>query len=1061
MLTKPRSCCALSLFLFFALVGPSTARESSRTDQDISPDLFSTLEYRLIGPYRGGRVTAVAGDPTDPLTFYFGSTGGGVWKTTSAGKQWSNISDEQIGVASIGAVAVAPSDSNVVYVGTGSACPRGNISVGDGVYRSTDGGRSWQHTGLSEAGQIGRILVHPDKPDTLYVAALGHIFGPNPERGIFKSTDGGRSWNPSLTVSDRAGGVDLSMNPRNPREIYASIWQAERKPWTMIDGGEQSGLYKSSDAGKSWTLLTDASLDNGLPSGILGRIGVDVSPARPNRVWALIGTPDKSSGLYRSDDSGKSWKKTAGDSRLTTRSWYYGHVRADPIDPDTLYVSNVQFLKSIDGGSSFELLGAPHGDFHDLWINPDKPSIMVQGNDGGATVTLDGGTTWSSLNNQPTAEFYRVTVDNQFPYRLYGAQQDNSTISVPSWASSGLAREQLWYDVGGGESGHIAVHPDDPDIIYAGTFIGRIDRYDRKADFARDVVIYPEMQDGTAPHDLKYRFQWNAPIRFSPHDPTILYHTSNFVHRSRDGGMSWETISPDLTRNEPEKQKLPGGPVQHDHSGVEVYNTIFAFEESPVTPGVLWAGADDGLVHLSRDNGASWVDITPPGMEIDSTINDIVLSPRSEGRATLAVHRYRMDDFRPYLWQTNDFGATWRLLTDGSNGIPDNHPVRAVAEDPDREGLLYAGTEFGLFVSFDDGGNWQSLQLNLPVTPITDLEVHEQDLVVATQGRSFWILDNLSVLHQLEPAIADTEVFLFEPRPAFVIETQVQFDDYQGPQGQAGGAAIYYWLSDEPEEPARLEILGSNGELLRSFEPGETSVDSAVRMGHRRDRTVMPAEKGLNRFDWNLKQEGPDLIEGSFFSLADTGGYRVLPGTYTVRLTVGDDVQEQEVEVLKDPRLSDVTLADLEAQHELIRQIVATLEKTHRNIRALRSVRAQLRSLSDRTERAGFAGDWQQQADDLIRRLNAAEEDLIQTRAGTNQDLLNHPPRLDDQLAYLYTHVAHAYGRPTAGSYDRHDDLRQQLDPYLAELEALYANELQAFNTALQSAGVPSVLQSR
>ncbi len=1050
---------------------PSITPTDTPSNEIYSPDLFAALSFRLVGPHRGGRVTTVTGDPINPFTFYFGSTGGGVWKTHSAGERWENISDDQIGVGSIGAVAIAPSDRNVLYVGTGSACPRGNVSAGDGIYKSTDAGKTWQHIGLPEAGQIGRILVHPERPDTVYAAALGHIFGPNAQRGIYKSVDGGSSWQLALSVSSHAGGVDLAMNPKNPRELFAAIWQAERKPWTMIDGGEDSGLYKSIDAGESWTRLTDPALANGLPSGLLGRIGVEVSPIHPSRVWAIISTPDDAGGLFRSDDSGKTWARKSDDHRLTTRAWYYSHVRADPVDPDTVYISNVQFLKSIDGGTSFERIRAPHGDFHDLWINPATPSIMVQGSDGGATVTLDGGKTWSDLNNQPTAEFYRVAVDNQFPYRLYGAQQDNSTISVPSWAISGLAPEQLWFSVGGGESGHIAVHPENPDIIYAGTFIGRIDRYDRKADFARDVVIYPQMQDGTAPRDLKYRFQWNAPIRFSPHDPEIIYHTSNFVHRSTDGGMNWETISPDLTRNEPDKQLLPGGPIQHDHTGVEVYNTIFAFEESPFTPGLLWAGSDDGLLHISRDDGATWTNITPPSMEIDSTVNDIALSPHREGSAIIAVHRYRVDDFRPYIWKTDDFGATWTSLTDGTNGIPDNHPVRAVVEDPDREGLIYAGTEFGLFVSFDGGNHWQTLQLNLPPTPITDLEVHEKDLVVATQGRSFWILDDLTLLHQLSESVAEEPVFLFEPAPAYLIDTKVRFDDYQGPQGQTDGAVLYYWIAEEPEGTGTLDILSLEGDLVRSITTTETPPASTSDGGHKPDRPTLPAKKGLNRFVWDLEKNGPDLIEGSFFSLADTGGYKVLPGTYTLRLTIGDPtigdptmddrVLEQPLSVLMDPRLTDVELDDLRAQHALLDEIAETLNLTHNNVRALRSVRSQLRLIATRIEESGYTGDWKPKANDLIDQLTAIEDELIQTRAETNQDLLNHPPRLDDQLAYLYTHVAHAYGRPSQGSYERLEDLRSELTPHLEALDTLYSNELRDFNESLRTAGVPSVLRSR
>ena len=1036
------------------LGGGVVSAEKSDANTVFDPALFSAMKYRLVGPFRGGRVTAVAGVASQPFTFYFGSTGGGVWKTTSAGETWENISDGFFGVGSIGAIVVAPSDPNVIYAGTGSACPRGNISVGDGVYRSTDAGKTWRHIGLGDTGQIGRIVVHPSDPDLVYVAALGHIFGPNEERGVFRSADGGRTWDKVLFVSDQAGAVDLTMNPANPRHLFAAIWRAERKPWTMIDGSNESGLYRSIDGGRTWELLTREGVENGLPGGVLGRVGVSISAARPERVWALVTATGDRGGLYRSDDGGDSWRLISDDHRLTTRGWYYTHVHADPADPETVFINNVHFLRSIDGGRSFERRPVPHGDNHDLWINPLDPEIMIQANDGGANVTLDGGKTWSTQHNQPTAEFYRVMVDNQFPYRLYGAQQDNSTISIPSWAPNVLTPEETWFAVGGGESGHIAVHPDDPDIVYAGTYIGRIDRYDRRASFGRNVVIYPQMQDGTAPRDLKYRFQWNAPIRFSPHDPEVLYHTSNYVHRSRDEGMSWETISPDLTRNELEKQGLPGGPIQHDHTGVEVFNTIFAFEESPHMAGELWAGSDDGLVHLSRDAGATWTDITPPAMEADSTINTIALSPHRPGRAFLAVHRYRMDDFRPLLWRTNDHGVSWDLLTDGSNGIPSDHPTRAIAEDPDRRGLLYAGTEFGLFVSFDDGAHWQSLQLNLPVTPVTDLQVHHQDLVVATQGRSFWILDDLTLLHQLREGLTDADAHLFEPRDSYRVADMADFRGSRTPQQPDGGATLFYWFGEEPAEPVTLEILDSGGEVLRTFHSeGEDHEED-----REDDDPVLPAARGMNRFVWDLKRSGPDLLDKALFSLAYTGPYYVQPGSYTARLKIGDTELTQPVQVRKDPRLTWVDDEDLRAQSELIEEVATTFESVHDTIAKLRSVRDQIQAMTERAEKAGYGGEWKQQGVDINKRIARLEDELIQTRAETNQDLLNYPPKLDDQLAYLYGHVYQAYGRPTEGSYQRLEDLRQQLEPHLEAALDILETDLAAFDEALEETGLPAVI---
>jgi len=1048
--------------------GATGATQASQSDaaadpnEVIEPSLFDAMEYRMVGPFRGGRATTVTGVAGEPLTFYMGTSGGGVWKTSNAGETWENVSDGDFGVGSIGAVAVAQADANVVYVGTGSACPRGNVSAGDGIYRSTDAGRNFTHIGLPEAGQIGAVRVHPTNPDLVYVAALGHIFGPNDERGVYRSEDGGATWEQVLFVSRTAGAVDLAMNPANPRELYAAIWRAERKPWTMIDGGEESGLYKSTDGGDTWELLTDADEDNGLPSGVLGRIGVAISPSNPQRVWALVAAEESKAGLYRSDDSGESWERVSDDHDLTTRGWYYTHVHADPQDDNTVYVNNGPFLRSIDGGRTFQRRSTPHGDNHDLWINPDQPDIMIQSNDGGANVTLDGGESWSSQHNQPTAEFYRVTVDNQFPYRLYGAQQDNSTISVPSFSASDVSPEQYWFSVGGSESGHIAVHPENPDLIYAGNYIGQIDRLDRKTGFARDVIIYPQMQDGTAPRDLRYRFQWNAPIRFSPNDPDVIYHTSNYVHRSRDGGMSWETISPPLTRNEPEKQDLPGGPIQHDHTGVEVFNTVFAFEEAPGEPGVLWAGADDGLIHVSRDDGANWTDVTPPEMEIDSTVNVLHVSPHRRGRVFAAVHRYRMDDMRPYLWRTDDYGASWELLTDGNNGIPDHHPVRAVAEDPDREGLIYVGTEFGMFVSFDDGAHWQSLQLNLPVVPITDITVHRQDLVVATQGRSFWILDDLTPLHEVTADITENDDWLYPPRDAIRAHSMRGFGGDRAPENPAAGALIYYWLAEEPAEPIQLEILDGEGDVLRTFlsKAEEDAEDDADEDGDD-DEPELPAAAGMNRFVWDLKRTGPDLIDDAIFSLAYTGDYFVVPGAYAVRLTAGVSTTTRPLQVIKDPRLVDVTQADLEAQNALLAEIATAFEELHGEISALRTVREQARTVARRATDGGYEGNWSEQAEAIADKLTAVEDEIIQHRAETGQDLLNFPPRLDDQFAYLYSHVYPAYGRPTQGDYQRLEDLKVEAAPYLAEIRQIIDTDLAAFNAALQAAGVPAVIVGR
>ncbi len=1061
-----------------------TPAAGAEAEPRFEPELFEKLEARLVGPYRGGRVTAVTGVHGDLKTFYMGSTGGGVWKTEDGGVSWKNVTDGQLGVGSIGAVAVAPSDSNVVWAGTGSACPRGNVSPGDGVYRSTDAGQSWQHAGLREAGQIGRIRVHPTDPDRAWVAALGHIFGPNDERGVFRTTDGGRSWQKVLFVSDRAGAVDLALDPVNPRVLYAATWRVERKPWTLTSGGEGSSLWRSTDGGDSWERLTD-----GLPQGELGRIGVAVSPARPQRVWALIEAEE--GGLYRSDNGGKSFRRVNAEREFRQRAWYYTHVFADPRDAETVWVLNVGLWRSHDGGKSFEYLRAPHGDHHDLWIHPDDPQVVINGNDGGANVSYNGGATWSAQDNQPTAEMYRLTVDGQFPYRLYGCQQDNSCVSIPSrTAARGIARHH-WWVIGGCESGHVAVDPRNPDVTYAGCYGGQLGRHDRRTDQEREIMVYPQLAVGQAAADLRYRFQWNAPLRISPHDPNVLYHASQYVHRSTDEGQSWQAISPDLSRKDPAKQEYAGGPITLDNTGVEVYGTVFAFEESPREAGVLWAGSDDGLVHLSRDGGTTWQDVTPKQMPEWAQVNAIELSPHGPGRALLAVTRYRLDDFRPYVFRTDDYGARWQLLTDGANGIPAGHFVRVVREDPGRKGLLFAGTEFGLYVSFDDGVRWQPLELGLPATPITDLAIAEGDLVIATQGRSFWIFDDLSPLRQLDDATAAAAVHLFQPRDAHRFGGGGFFGGSE-PSGKNPpvGVVLQYLLGEEAAARAAegqlevsIEILGGAGEVLRSF----SSLREERRAPSPWERFLppdalpvrkLPAERGVNRFVWDLRLADADLVDGTVL-WGSARGPVVPPGTYEVAFTAGDYSRRHRVEVRADPRLA-TSPADYEAQYALAREIWASLSASHRALRRLRDVRQQVEALTGRLAERGAgdgAGNDGSQAvgggpsaaaadADPVRaaaaavtaRLDAIEDALHQNRSESSQDVLNFPPRLDNQLLALLGVVGAAEAPPTDGTRRRYADLEAELDAQLAALDAVFATELDAFNQAVRATDAQPVI---
>ncbi|TNF72635.1 MAG: glycosyl hydrolase [Acidobacteria bacterium] len=1000
------------------------------------------MKFRNIGPYRGGRVTAVTGVVGDFETYYMGSTGGGVWKTTDAGVSWKNISDKHFAVASVGAIAVAESDPNVIYVGTGSACPRGNVSPGIGVYRSTDAGKTWTHVGLDDVGQIARIRVHPQDPDLVYVAALGHIFGPNEERGVFRSTDGGETWEKVLFVSDRAGAGDLAMSPHNPRILFAGIWEVERKPWTMESGGEDGGLYRSTDGGDSWEELSE-----GLPEGMTGRIGVTVSAANPDRVWALIEAEE--GGLFRSEDGGEEFRLINSDRNFRQRAWYYTHVFADPQDPETVYILNVGMWRSVDGGKSFSYIRAPHGDHHDLWIQPENAQILINGNDGGANVSFNGGKTWSSQAIQPTAEMYRVTVDDQFPYRVYGCQQDNSCVSLPSrTSSSGIARQD-WWVIGGCESGHVAVDPRNPEITYSGCYGGSIGRYDHATDQEREIMAYPQLAVGQAARDLKYRFQWNAPIRLSPHDPSVLYHTSQYVHRSTDEGQSWEVISPDLTRNDPDKQDYAGGDLTWDNTGVEVYDTIFAFEESVQTPGLLWAGTDDGRVHISRDNGANWEEITPAGMPDWGQVNTLELSAHDPGRAFLAVTRYRLDDFRPYIFRTNDYGATWTQIADGSNGIPEDHFVRVVREDPDRKGLLYAGTEFGLYISFDDGASWRSFQLELPVTPITDLAVAHQDLVVATQGRSFWILDDLTPLHQLSGDSFEGDVQLFAPRDTYRFGGGFSFGD----EGVAGrnppaGVMIHYYLDTEPEEEVTLEILDAEGDVLRTLSSTkeEPQAPSPWRQffpavgGARK----LEAKEGLNRYDWNLRLHDAELVEDAvLWGFAQ--GPKVPPGTYQARLSVGDSTQTTSFRVKADPRL-DTSQSDFDAQFGLAKSIWQSTTDSHTALGKIRDIRGQVEDIRKRLDAIGKGEGVAEAAETVNDRLSEIEKKIYQTRNEAGQDILNYPPKLDNQLLGLMFVVESGDARPTDGSVQRYQELAAELDGLETEIDSVVGTELAAFD---------------
>jgi len=1018
--------------------------------------LYSGLEYRMIGPYRGGRVTAVTGVPgSDGRTFYMGATGGGVWKTTNAGISWKNVSDGWFAVGSIGSIAVAPSDSQVVYVGTGSWAWRGNVSTGRGIYRSDDGGKSWRFLGLASTGSIGALAVDPRDPDRVFAAALGHPFGPSSERGVYRTEDGGRTWEKVLFISDSTGFADLSMDPSNPRVVYAAAWRAERKPWTMVDGAREGGIWKTTDGGDHWRRLS-----GGLPDGLLGKIGVAVSPVDPDRVYALVVAKDPDGGIWRSDDAGKSWSHVDSEHKLTQRGWYYARIIADPKDPNTVYAPNVRLWRSVDAGRKWERIRTRHGDDHSLWIQPSDPDVMIEGNDGGANITNDGGRTWSSLYNQPTAQLYRVFVDDRFPYRVYGPQQDLGTISVPAWApgTGEVTPQGLWRTQGGGESGWIAFDPDHPAVTYAGSYMGVNDRMDHETGRGRNMIVYPQLSDGVAPKDLEYRFQWSAPIVKSRFDTSVVYHAAQYVLKTTDGGRTWTRISPDLTRGDTTKEEIPGGPVQHDHTGVEIYGTIFALAEGTRSADVLWAGSDDGLVHLTRDGGKTWTDVTPPGLPEFSTVNVIEPSPHEAGKAYVTAYRYRMDDWTPYVFETTDWGAHWSRIADGTRGIPARDPVRVVREDPGRAGLLYAGTEFGAFVSFDDGAHWQTLQQNLPPVPVTDLVVHGSDLVVATQGRSFWILDDVTPLRQVADSVATAGRFLFRPRPAY----RADMGGFRGAgiSGPPGPAVFDYYLSANVRDTLTLEILDADGNVVRTFRSGKTEGGEASEeesfFGGGRDRPL-PSGKGMHRYTWNLRLKGVDKPEDAVV-WGYTGGPTAVPGTYTARLSADDWSAERKFKIRPDPRWQGVSHQDLVDQLHMATAVRDTLQQVYDAIRALRSAREQVKAAAKRAGDAGAGGDVAARADSLIAHMTALEGELVQTRNESGQDPIRFPPRFDNQVAALYDNVAGPDGAPTGGARERWQDLVSQWKEFRGRLDGLLKDGVASFNQLLQQQDVPAVV---
>ena len=1039
-----------------------------------APENLGGLKWRCIGPPRGGRVVAVAGDPADKAVAYFGACAGGIWKTIDGGLYWRCVSDGFMGSAAVGAIAVAPSDSNVIYAGTGETTIRIDVSYGDGVYKSIDAGRTWSHVGLKASKHIGRIAIHPRDPDIAFVAALGDIFGPHEERGVFRTKDGGKTWTKVLYRDADTGAVDISIDPNNPRIVFATLWQTRRNFWNLSSGGPGSGLFRSMDGGNTWEEISDAS---GLPSRPLGKLGVSVSPARSGRVFALIEAVNEKTGLYRSDDYGRRWTQVSSNRDLMHRPWYYTHVFADTRDADTVYICNLQMWKSTDGGVSFSEINTPHGDNHDLWIDPVDPNRMVQGNDGGANVSYNGGVTWSSIYNQPTAQFYRIDTDNRHPYRVYGTQQDNTSAAVPSSTIWGAITLGDCSYPGTGESGFIAVHPKDNDIVYCGAIgsspggAGALQRYDYRTGQIQLVNVWPEGSRGVAPRDLKYRFAWTFPIVFSPHAPHALYAAGNHVFRSTDEGMTWQEISPDLSLNDKSRQGHSGGDVTRESAGAEMHATCASVAESPHRKGEIWASTDDGLVHVSRDDGASWKNVTPPDMPKLAYVGCVEISAHDPDTIYLSATRYKLSDYEPYLFRSTDSGKTWQSI---NGDFPAGEITRVVRADPVRTGLLFVGTETGIFMSLDDGVSWSRLTCGLPVVPVYDLKIKGADLVAGTHGRSFWILDDISPLREL--ADGSTATRLVPPRTT--IRNRLRFGSLRSarrgisfelafglgggvitteqPDGRKtrefldvgenppNGVIVYYWLGEGETGPVALTFRDGAGKEIVILRSDDTKLGA-----DKRPR----AEPGLNRYVWDMQYPPPVRLDTSLVTPrvkplapeADPpGGPVAVPGDYSVELAVGSTKASANFKIARDPRLA-TPLDGHQKQFDLLREITQSLSLLNQSVNRIRRLRRQLDAL---TEAAGEAHtDFRERAKRASASLQAIERVLVDVDRESSRDILRHPAGLDDTLADLINNVAVSDTAPTASAEAVAREVMAKVAVEFAKLEALLHGDIAAINT--------------
>ena len=1019
------------LFITYNSLEAQSRKRANKNKITYPESTYESIKYRSLGPHRGGRSAAVTGVPGNPNLFYFGATGGGVWKTEDGGQSYENISDGYFG-GSIGSVAVSKSDNNVIYVGGGEVTLRGNVSSGYGIWKSVDAGKTWNFSGLPKSRHVPRIVIDPNNHNIVYAAVLGNIYKPTSDRGVYKSKDGGKTWEKVLFSNNHSGAVELVMDPSNSRTLYAATWRVNRTPYSLNSGGEGSALWKSVDQGENWTKI---SINEGFAEGTLGIIGVTVSPVNTQRVWAIVENQEKG-GIYRSEDGGSTWSHINDSRELRQRAWYYSKIYADTQDEDIVYVMNVSYHKSKDGGKTFKSNNAPHGDHHDLWIAPEDNQRMIIADDGGAQISFNGGETWTTYHNQPTAQFYRVTTDNSFPFRIYVAQQDNSTLRVNYRSSGGGISEDDWEPTAGGESAHLAIDPLDNDIVYGGSYGGYLTRVNHKTNSERGINVWPDNPMGYGAEGMKYRFQWNFPIHFSKHDPKKLYTFSNHVHVSEDEGQSWEIISPDLTRNDPKKLKSSGGPITQDNTGVEYYCTIFAANESSIKEGLMWVGSDDGLIHLTKDGGNNWENVTPSNMPKWLMINSIEPSPFDPAVCYVAGTLYKTGDFKPYLYKTSDYGKTWSLIT---NGIKSEHFTRVLRADPEKKGILYAGTESGMYISFDDGNSWNSFQLNLPIVPITDLTIKENSLIVATQGRSIWALDDLTVLHQIDQNTVNKEINLFKPKTSYRTRGRGGKETLTEGTNLPNGVIVHFNVKNFSPDKDELSIhfKEHDGTIIKTYKSND-EIDK------------LEIKSGGNTFVWNTLYEGAEILDSMIFWSASFSGAKAVPGKYKVVLEKNGESQEQEFEILPDPR-SEVSISQMRLQFDFVNKVNATVDKAHKAIKNIRQIRKKLEEFDSNFSENESVINLVEKAKQLNSSLTEIEKALYQTKNRSRQDPLNFPIKLTNKLGHLNSLVTSNDFPPTNQDELVRKELTAEVENHILKYQKLVSQDLKYFNEEFAS----------